>query len=197
MEIPKENLSGIYRILNTHTQRFLVGSSKHVHTRLVDHLRYLRNNKHPNRHIQRAWNKSGEEAFIFEVIEPCSEDILLERETYWIQTTWEINYNINRDAKSPCAGRCHTKATKRKMSIAHKGKVYKPWSIESRKRRSEQMTGKQLSKETRAKMSRTRKGRKETEMARQNRLEMMRTDEYRTKLSNTMKKVWAARKGKI
>jgi hypothetical protein len=44
----------------------------------------LRGNRHPNRHLQSAWNKYGAQAFKFEVLEIVPKDRLTAREQYWL-----------------------------------------------------------------------------------------------------------------
>jgi len=46
----------------------------------------LKRNKHFNKYIQRSWNKYGEENFMFEILENCEVEKLIEREQYYIDT---------------------------------------------------------------------------------------------------------------
>jgi len=77
---------GVYRITNTITGGIYVGSTvKSFSKRWQDHRKFLRLGKHPNRFLQRAWNKYGEGAFAFEVVEPVSEPRLaVIAEQVWI-----------------------------------------------------------------------------------------------------------------
>lgn len=90
--------SGIYKIVNAVTGKLYVGRSKNVFRRFKDHKYELRKNKHGNQYLQNAWNKYGEENFMWEVIELCSLDIISERESYWIKELntldRERGYNI-------------------------------------------------------------------------------------------------------
>lgn len=89
----------IYRIVNTITSDFYIGSSAYVYSRKSEHFQRLRKGIHANIHLQRAWNKYGEEAFIFEVLERPEVAILIEREQYWIDTLAPV-YNIRKTAES-------------------------------------------------------------------------------------------------
>lgn len=80
------NRSGIYKIENTITGECYVGSAVNLGGRKGDHFYHLRHGKHHAKYLQRSYNKHGEEAFIFSVIEECDRGKLRERETYWIQT---------------------------------------------------------------------------------------------------------------
>lgn len=61
--------SGIYLIKNLYNGKVYIGSAKCLISRLSNHLFLLKNNKHHSKHLQSAWNKYGENMFIFGVIE--------------------------------------------------------------------------------------------------------------------------------
>src|SRR5260370_36049823 len=90
--------SGIYRIVCVRTGKFYIGSSTNLPTRRYNHFRVLQRNKHHNRHMQRAWNKYGKDAFVFEVLELALIPFLLERQQYWLDTL-KPGFNM-----SPIAG---------------------------------------------------------------------------------------------
>ncbi len=83
--------SGIYQILNTRTGRVYIGSSKNVSKRFREHLKALQNGKHINTHLQSSFNKHGEDAFEFKVIEYTTD--LFEREAYYI-AEYDLLYNM-------------------------------------------------------------------------------------------------------
>lgn len=56
----------IYSIVNKITGDRYVGKTTNITKRRNDHFNKLRNNKHINEKLQNAWNKYGEENFIFE-----------------------------------------------------------------------------------------------------------------------------------
>jgi group I intron endonuclease len=122
--------SGIYSILNTLNSKIYIGSANDIDRRLSEHLRQLRNNKHPNIKIQNSWNKYSEENFIFNIIEYSDVENLLIREQYYLDTyldanldtiTFEKNgYNILRIAGSS-RGHKMSVETKNKISISLTG----------------------------------------------------------------------------
>jgi len=94
-------ISGIYAIKNKTNNKLYIGSSVSPTQRWQkEHLPALNNNKHYNRHLQHSWNKYGENNFEFLVLEECDENLLVEREGYWIEhhKSWDRDhgYNLNR-----------------------------------------------------------------------------------------------------
>ena len=61
--------SGIYKIINKSNGRIYIGSAKEFKARWKSHASSLRNQKHNNKFLQADFNKCGEEAFVFEVVE--------------------------------------------------------------------------------------------------------------------------------
>lgn len=111
---------GVYKITNIITSDFYIGSANNIKYRFSQHRRTLSNNTHRNRHLQRAWNKYGGQAFEFSVILLCDVDDKLYYEQVLLNAL-KPAYNISTCAEAVFQGRHHTKETKRKMSEAHKG----------------------------------------------------------------------------
>ncbi len=156
-------LSGIYKIVNTINGHKYVGSAVDIGSRWYRHKWNLDRNAHHSQKLQNAWNKYGEEVFEFSVIEECEpiKGILLGREQFWIdalEANGKTGYNIAKVAGSPMFGRKHTKETLEKISISSKN-----ISPETRKKMSESKKGKVNSPETREKISKANKGNKWTE----------------------------------
>lgn len=59
----------IYKIINTTNGKFYVGSTNNTRERFRTHRNRLRKNRHHCKHLQASWNKYGEKAFVFTVIE--------------------------------------------------------------------------------------------------------------------------------
>lgn len=88
--------SGIYKITNTITGDCYIGQSKDIFVRIGQHKSLLKHNKHTHKNgqltiLQKAWNKYGEDAFEFSILDFCSEEELNEREIYWINY-YKCNY---------------------------------------------------------------------------------------------------------
>lgn len=96
--------SGIYKILNKINSKFYIGSAIDFTLRWSQHKYLLRLNKHDSSLLQNAWNKYGENAFEFIILERCTATDTLKREQYWLDTTKcydrEIGYNFRKDAHS-------------------------------------------------------------------------------------------------
>lgn len=80
------NRAGVYQIKNILNNKIYIGSSSNLKKRLSYHLYALRRNKHPNKHLQAAFNKYGEDKFEFNLIEECApiKDTLLMIEQKYI-----------------------------------------------------------------------------------------------------------------
>lgn len=86
---------GVYCIENTLNKKVYIGSSKNIYQRLLKHFALLRHNKHENAHLQNAWNKYGEEAFRWYVLEFCQPEKLTPTEQLCIDL-FGAEYNITK-----------------------------------------------------------------------------------------------------
>lgn len=94
----KKNIPAIYSITNKQNGKIYIGSAVQRFSRWAVHKKGLRNNNHSNRHLQRAWNKYGENSFTFDVIEDVPDkNMLLEREQYWMDhyKSYDDRYGYN------------------------------------------------------------------------------------------------------
>lgn len=158
---------GIYKITNAVNGKVYVGSSVYINNRWKHHKYKLRKNKHGNQHLQRSWNKYGEDKFVFEVIEECDLSSLYIRENYWVSYYDSLNKDkgYNLDKVLPDGRKEMSKETRIKIGLAHKGKATRTGatlSEETKRAISESHKGKKLSKETRQKISNSLIGNKRT-----------------------------------
>lgn len=86
--------AGIYQIRNISNGKRYVGSSVDLKRRQRDHFGKLRNNSHYNPILQNAFNKHGEESFVFEVLEFTGRDETRTIEQKYIDSG-EFDYNIS------------------------------------------------------------------------------------------------------
>ena len=61
----EEKISGIYCIENTKNHKKYIGQSIDIYQRWYVHKSKLNMNKHHSHHLQQAWNKYGDNCFIF------------------------------------------------------------------------------------------------------------------------------------
>lgn len=143
--------SGIYRITCTPTGKFYIGSAKNLRRRFRDHFSYLQRNAHGNSKLQRAWNKHGPDAFLFEVLEYILlPELLIAREQYWLDKTQAVKkgFNLSPTADSRL-GYTFSAESREKMRLSHIGKP-------------NNRLGSKASPETLARMSAARKGKPST-----------------------------------
>lgn len=91
----KEKICAVYQILNTKNGKRYIGVSIDCRRRWKQHTRKLNSNTHENVHLQNAWNKYGQCSFEFSTVEVCLEDLLAQREIFWIQqfNSYQNGYN--------------------------------------------------------------------------------------------------------
>lgn len=175
--------SGIYAIRNLVNGKRYVGSAVYLTGRFCDHRKRLRLGKHHSIKLQRAWDKYGEQAFVFEVLEVIPDkELLIVAEQKWIEryaaASKNGGYNVSPNAGSQL-GLKHSPETKAKIATAKTGYRHSPESRANmgrgrigvkRSARSLQLQvqrltgnkyffGRRHSEETKAKMSAAAKGR--------------------------------------
>lgn len=130
------NESGIYKCTCLSNGYEYIGQARFLLKRKQHHIYALRNNKHRNIHMQRAWNKYGEDNFLWTVIEKCDVSNLNEREIYWIKKydTFHNGFNMTSGGDKDYTV---SQQTLQKRSISLK----KSWTDERRKQVSESMCG--------------------------------------------------------
>lgn len=119
--------SGIYSITNLLSGKVYYGSSNDIDGRWRNHKSKLKKGKHPNPHLQSAWNKYGEHNFLFQLVEEVPIEKLQEVEqTYldWCRVFSFWSYNIGYDAECATRGMKFgppSKEHRRKIGLANKG----------------------------------------------------------------------------
>ena len=188
--------SGIYEILNTINGKRYVGSAVSLPRRKKEHRRRLLGNYHRNQYLQNAWNKYGENAFEFDVLEYWEPEFLVSMEQWWMNML-QPEYNILPTAGSPLGyrhtkeslakqslaqmGRKHSDETKAKISAAHMGHsnfLGHKHTEETKAKMSAWQKGRTLTKEHKANISAAHKGKK-------------RSAESRANMSSAQNKRWA------
>ena len=96
----REKICGIYSIENKTTHKKYIGQSVNIKNRWRCHKIDLKSNRHDNDYLQKAWNKYGQENFVFQILEECSEEMLNERERYYIDLYKTMNRDYGYNLKS-------------------------------------------------------------------------------------------------
>ena len=159
---------GIYKIINVVNNKFYVGSAVNLRKRKARHFSELRTGKHKNRHLLAAWNKYGEQTFVFVVVEEVEDRaLLLEAENRWLKqhVGKDYCYNIGTDATAPAMGLSgelsptwgyqHTDEARERIGFHSRGRGHTP---ESREKIRHFLLGKPKSAAVRAKISATLSG---------------------------------------
>lgn len=196
-----ERICGIYCIENTVNHKRYIGQSVDIYKRWQTHRYLLNANKHDNDYLQKAWNKYGEDNFIFSILELCNKGELSQTETKYINIYQTLSEDYGYNLQSGGASQyCLSDATKQKISQALTGKMAgknnprygKPVSDETREKiRQANMNP---SEETREKMRMARIGTKASDdtkqklrEARKNQLRQPHSEETKKKLSDIAK----------
>ena len=90
-------MTGIYKITCLPTREVYIGQSTAISRRWATHKRELKKGIHYNIHLQRTYNKYGEENFVYEILEQCPATKLNEREKFYIKLYDSFNNGFNQD----------------------------------------------------------------------------------------------------
>lgn len=85
---------GIYRIRNTKNGKIYIGQSVNITHRWACHLYDLRNNRHANLHLQRAYNIDPD-SLVFEIVCQCEEKDLNDIEAALIKNTIQQTISLD------------------------------------------------------------------------------------------------------
>lgn len=181
--------SGIYEIKCSVNDRVYIGSSVELEQRLHRHKLDLIRGAHPNQHLQRAWDKYGEAAFVFTVTKTCEpEQTLIEEQRALDEAYATVGqdglFNIAKDALAPTKGLKWTDGQRENQPLA----MSKWWSNpENKEKMRAKLKGKKRSQETKKKYSEVAKNRRHSEETKQKlsiaQQKKVQDPEYRKKLS--------------
>lgn len=150
--------SGIYVIQRIDSDQRYIGSAVCIDHRWRAHLHALRNGKHRSNWLQNVWNKHGESAFEFAVLETVDNlDLLLEREQVWLDH-FKPGYNTLEIAGS-ALGFKHSPETIAKLR-GNKNSLGHKQTPEARANSGAALKGRKLSASHRAKLSEAAKRRR-------------------------------------
>jgi group I intron endonuclease len=139
---------GIYAIRNLFNGKRYIGSTVNLRSRAKAHRTCLRGGYHHSKKLQRAWNKYGENAFVFEVMECCAASRLdsLEGPVIAAYDVVRLGYNMLYEPSGDVDKRTHGAEARSRISKALTGRVL-PETVKAKLR------GQIISQETRQKLS--------------------------------------------
>jgi group I intron endonuclease len=180
---------GVYEIFCLKNGKTYIGStSTSFRKRFNEHNKTLKRNKHCNIHLQRAWNKYGDEFFEMRILETCTKDEIISREQFWIDTfqATKYGYNICEIAFSSI-GIKRSEETKEKIRQSKIGKSPLISEEEKRSRRERQKL--MMTPEAREKAMKTRKSRELTEKEKQTIEKLIKSNKQRIYPPNQKKEL--------
>lgn len=182
--------SVIYAIRLVGTERLYIGSAVRFYYRVAGHRSKLRKQTHANQKLQNAWNKYGEDALEFIVVQRVDDKHdLIFWEQFWIDKL-KPSFNISPVAGSSLGRKMSPEAIE-KTRQHNKGRVI---SLEQRAASAERMRGRVVPPETGAKISTSNMGRRNSresmEITWASSRGMKRTPKHRAIIANARAKEW-------
>jgi group I intron endonuclease len=192
---------GIYVIQNLINHKIYIGSAIDLKRRWNAHILNLRKNDHCNVYLQNAWNKYGEENFIFWILEVVKDKaILFEREQFYLNLfqTYSFGiYNVCLAAGGGQLGVSRSQDAKMKIGLAQKGNSHAlgyKHTVETKRKIG--IAARNIADETRRKISEASKVRRHTEESKRKLSEAHKgkvlSEEHKAKISTTLKNKRAA-----
>lgn len=121
INIIDKKISGIYAIVNTLNNHKYIGSSKHIRDRIYQHRANLRSNRHHSVYLQNAYNKYGEDKFIWIILETCEP--IRDTLTHIEQKYLDLNPEYNIAKLATCPAQLHqSQETKDKRAAKLRGR---------------------------------------------------------------------------
>lgn len=146
-------MEGVYLIRCKSENKVYIGVSNNIRNRYSQHISLLNKNKHPNMHLQNAFNKFGREGFCCEILYKTDNSNISRKELYDLEIYYislyksnNRNYGYNLESGGNSKGRVADE-TRNRLSNSLKGKKSPCY-----------WTGKKMSQELRDKLSKIRKG---------------------------------------
>ena len=137
-----KKISGIYKITNTITGDFYIGSSKDVKQRWAAHKKPTTWKNHPNNQLYKDMQEYGKDKFEFQVLEEVEACSLKEKEQYFIETL-KPTYN-NRNANG-----WDIERKKEYMKEYHKTDKYKEYEKSDKRKKYKKEYNKEYQKDYR------------------------------------------------
>lgn len=153
---------GIYCLINTITGKMYIGSTISLVRRKRSHFKDLEKGNHYNIILQNSYDKHGIDVFQFNILEVIGNEAdLIPRERFWI----EYHDTINNGYNLIIASHTNDESKRKRISDSLKGKSL---SKEHKNKISEGLKGRVQSQETRDKIKASNTGQKRSKQTRLN-----------------------------
>lgn len=159
-----KDVPGVYRITNDSNGKCYVGSSVKIRSRIRQHRNGLIANRHPNAHLQAAWNQCGGDKFSVDVLEMTAINDVRQAEQRHMDRLQSHNRALGYNLSLTADVVTFSEETKQRISRLKKGV---PMSEQARANMSKGRKGLVFSAQHIAAMSRAQQGRKHSEQTRQ------------------------------
>ncbi len=136
-------------------EHIYIGSTIDLKRRKYVHFYDLHKNQHHNEYLQRAYNKYGEDQFVFEILMTCLPSECIRYEQQFLDQQ-NPDYNLSKNATKSLAGCKRSDRFRKRVSEGRKGIKF---SDEHRENCRKRQLGKKHSDETKRKMSESHKKR--------------------------------------
>lgn len=144
-----DNKFTVYEILNTSSNKRYIGCSSDVDARWNYHKHCLRLNKHGNNYLQHAWNKYGEDSFIFTILYNFdSKELMFNKEKELIELDANNFYNLSAGGRGGSSGFKWSDKSKAKLSTTKKLTAKKVMTQEVKDRISQSKKGHKMHMKT-------------------------------------------------
>lgn len=144
----------VYLIRNLINGKVYVGQTKDFDRRKADHL--YNSNRGSEKPLYYSMRKHGTDNFTFEVLEECADDLINEREQYWVAHF--DSFNPERGYNLTCGGNQNferSEETRRKIGDFWRGRKQSPEHVE---RRVAKLRGQKRTVEQRKRISESQRG---------------------------------------
>jgi group I intron endonuclease len=176
MSKKEKAMYSVYIIESKASKKVYIGMTMEYENRIKRHLFDLKGNRHHSQHLQRAWNKYGEENFIFiEALNGLSKEEAIHNEEYLIEKYYDFLYNVSKSSSGGDLISYHPEIDRIKAKHSENGKLRWENKTEEEKEQASlsmmgennPMYGKTHTPEAREKISNALKGRTMPEAQRQ------------------------------
>ena len=122
MELIEFLNEGVYCIYNNVTGHLYIGSTINLGSRKDKHFSLLKHNRHQNHRLQKDYNNYGKENFSFYILKYCTENLLIEEQSFIKKLNPEYNL-ITEVVKKKMSEESKAKMSATRLRLYKEGKL--------------------------------------------------------------------------